>query len=69
MQRRKVHLPEPEAPIIDTTSPSRAVSETPFRTSSVAESLVKIVDPDSDRTVRHLSSLQLQPRVSPRLAV
>ena len=33
MQRKKVLLPEPEAPIIDTTSPTRAVMETPFRTS------------------------------------
>ena len=33
MQRRKVLLPEPEAPIIDTTSPSCAVSDTPFSTS------------------------------------
>src|SRR5262245_60185551 len=33
MHLRKVLLPEPEAPIIETTSPSCAVSDTPLRTS------------------------------------
>src|SRR3712207_1032973 len=34
MQRRMVDLPEPEAPRIEITSPSWALSETPLRTSS-----------------------------------
>src|SRR4028118_842609 len=33
MQRSMVDLPEPDAPRIDTTSPSRALSDTPLRTS------------------------------------
>ena len=41
MQRRNVLLPEPEAPIIDTTSPSWAVSETPFNTSKTPKFLCK----------------------------
>ena len=34
MQRRKVLLPEPLEPSMAITSPSLAVSDTPFRTSS-----------------------------------
>src|SRR3954462_12351007 len=34
MQRSIVDLPEPDAPRIEITSPSRASSETPLRTSS-----------------------------------
>ena len=34
MQRRNVLLPEPDEPRIEITSPSRAVSEMPFSTSS-----------------------------------
>ena len=35
MQRSMVDLPEPEPPMIATTSPSQALSDTPFSTSSV----------------------------------
>ncbi len=54
MHLRKVLFPEPDAPIIDTTSPSRAVSETPSEPRAF-QIFVKIVNPDGDRTVRHLS--------------
>ena len=39
MQRRNVLLPEPLAPRIDTTSPSRASSEMPFSTSWLPKDL------------------------------
>ena len=34
MQRRKVDFPDPEGPIMQTTSPGSTSSETPLRTSS-----------------------------------
>ena len=37
--RKKVLLPEPELPIIEITSPSWAVTETPFSTSSAPKRL------------------------------
>jgi hypothetical protein len=41
MQRSSVDLPEPEAPRIETTSPSRAVSEMPLRTLSAPKLLCR----------------------------
>jgi hypothetical protein len=42
MQRRKVLLPDPLAPMIETTSPASAVIEIPLSTSSAAETLVQV---------------------------
>ncbi len=39
MERRKVDLPEPEAPMIETTSPCATSSETPLSTSKVPKLL------------------------------
>ena len=41
--RSRVDLPEPEGPRIETTSPSRASSEMPFRTSSEPKVLRRLV--------------------------
>ena len=41
MQRSMVDLPETDDPRIDTTSPSQAVSDTPFRTSSAPKLLCR----------------------------
>ncbi len=48
MQRSMVDLPEPEPPMIATTSPSRAVSDTPFSTSWVPKLFPQIADADGD---------------------
>ncbi len=53
MQRSKVLLPEPEEPIIAITSPTWAVTETPFRTSRSPNRLVQVLD--DQRGFRHQS--------------
>ena len=49
MQRSRVDLPEPDEPISATTSPSQAVSEMPFSTSSGPNDLWMSVELDDRR--------------------